>query len=284
MMTYDMLGPGALDYAPCRYGTSKLTFRGPARDLRWPFVAFLGGAETYGRFMAQPFPALVEREVGRICVNFGQPNAGIDVFALDPEILTAASRAEATVIEVPGACNLTNRFYAVHPRRNDRFVSASPLLARIYPEVDFAEFHFINHMLTRLQDVSAERFEVVREEVQKAWVARMKLLLRQIGGIRLLLWLGDGPAPNHGAGAVARIGSGAAPAMVTRDMMAEVAPAASEVLTVVVPPAAIAAGRGALRYTEMEQAAAARMLGAEAHALCAETVSAALVHHLGPVL
>lgn len=33
-MTYDALGAGALDYLPCRYGTSKLLFRGPRRPVK----------------------------------------------------------------------------------------------------------------------------------------------------------------------------------------------------------------------------------------------------------
>jgi hypothetical protein len=32
-MTYDVLGPGPLDYLPCRYDMSRLLFRGPKRNL-----------------------------------------------------------------------------------------------------------------------------------------------------------------------------------------------------------------------------------------------------------
>ncbi|MDC1223540.1 DUF6473 family protein [Ascidiaceihabitans sp.] len=46
-MTYDVLGAGNLDYLPCRYGTSKLLFRGPRRPLKEPYIAFLSGTETY---------------------------------------------------------------------------------------------------------------------------------------------------------------------------------------------------------------------------------------------
>jgi hypothetical protein len=42
-MTYDALGVGALDYLPCRYGTSKLLFRGPRRPLKDPYLVFMGG-------------------------------------------------------------------------------------------------------------------------------------------------------------------------------------------------------------------------------------------------
>jgi hypothetical protein len=44
-MTYDALGAGALEYLPCRYGTSKLLFRGPRRSLNKPYLVFLGGTK-----------------------------------------------------------------------------------------------------------------------------------------------------------------------------------------------------------------------------------------------
>ncbi len=54
-MTYMKLGQAALDYYPCRYGASKLLFRGPRRRLQGDYVAFLGGTETYGKFIETPF-------------------------------------------------------------------------------------------------------------------------------------------------------------------------------------------------------------------------------------
>ena len=146
-MTYDILGPGALDYLPCLYGTSKLTFRGPRRALEGPYVAFLGGIVTFGKFIEQPFPLRVEHLTGVTSVNFGQVNAGLDVFANDASILEVAAQAKVTVMEATGAANMSNRFYTVHPRRNDRFLHAMPDLRRLYHDVDFTQFSFTHHML-----------------------------------------------------------------------------------------------------------------------------------------
>ena len=38
-MTYSSLAEGGLNYFPCRYGTSKLLFRGPRRRLDGRYVA-----------------------------------------------------------------------------------------------------------------------------------------------------------------------------------------------------------------------------------------------------
>jgi hypothetical protein len=92
-MTYDALGVGALDYLPCRYRRSKLLFRGPRRRLERDYVAFIGGTETYGKFIEHPFPDLIEQATGLACANFGFPNAGEDVFAYDPFVPCAAAAA-----------------------------------------------------------------------------------------------------------------------------------------------------------------------------------------------
>ena len=79
-MAFEYAGDGALDYFPCRYGRSKLLFRGPRRQLVPPFVSAFGGSETYGKFVEEPWPALLEERIGLPVVNFGYLNAGVDVF------------------------------------------------------------------------------------------------------------------------------------------------------------------------------------------------------------
>ena len=272
-MTYDVLGPGALDYLPCRYGASKLLFRGPRRSLDAPYAAFIGGTETYGKFIEEPFSALVEKALGITCVNFGYPNAGIDVFAHDPFVVGAASGAAVSVIQVMGAQNMTNRFYGVHPRRNDRFVSASTLLKAIYREVDFADFHFNRHMLSRLQMVSPDRFKTVREELQTAWLARMRLILGQIQGKTVLLWF-SGRAPEDCDVCEGVLGND--PLFVTRDMVEELRPHATEVVEVLASKQACAAGTDGMVFSQMEAMAAAEMLGPLAHQEAADAVTQAL--------
>mgnify|MGYP007100961825 CR=1 FL=1 len=98
VMTYERIGPAALDYMPCRYGSSKILFRGPRRRLDKPYIAFLGGTETYGKFLAEPYPALVEAGLGRVCVNLGAVNAGADIYLNEPSLLEVIAGAEAVVI------------------------------------------------------------------------------------------------------------------------------------------------------------------------------------------
>jgi hypothetical protein len=190
-MRYDTMDGSSLSYFPCRYGNSKIFFRGPRKSLDGQYVAFVGGTETYGKFVETPFPDLLEEMTGRTCVNLGCVNASIEAFLNEPAVWAAVHDATLTVVQVMGAHNISNRFYSVHPRRNDRLVRASTVLQALYPEVDFTEFCFTRHMLQTLWQVGPDRFPILRSELQTAWSARMERFLAEIGPRSLLLWIGD---------------------------------------------------------------------------------------------
>ncbi|SFM69073.1 DUF6473 family protein [Shimia aestuarii] len=271
-MSYEKMGDGDLDYEPCRYGTSRLLFRGPKKELEGDFVAFLGGTETYGKFIPAPFPQLVEEALGQTCVNLGFVNAGVDVFLSEPALLEIAQRARVTVVQVMGAQNMSNRFYKVHPRRNDRFVGASNMMRMVFREVDFSEFHFTRHMLGTVCARAPDRYGMVRDELRMAWVARMKLLLNTIGGKIVLLWFAD-----HAPDAVGdTAGLGADPLFVDRRMIEDLRPLVEDIVEVVASEAARKKGMQGMRCTAMEKVAAQRMLGPAAHAEASAVLSRAL--------
>ena len=276
-MTYNAMGPRALDYLPCRYGKSRLLFRGPRRKLNKPYLAFLGGTETYGKYIKDPFASLVERETGMMSVNFGCPNAGIDAFANDPFVPGAAAEARIAVVQVMGAQNMTNRFYSVHPRRNDRFVAPSDLLRTIFRDIDFSEFHFNKHLLSCLMRASPERFDTVCKELQSAWVARMKVMLGQMRGKTILLWFADHPPPR---GSVTYDGLGRDPLFVTRDMIDELAQFVTKVVIVVPSDRAFEQGTEGMVFSPLEAHAAEMLPGILAH----EEAAAALANALADMV
>jgi hypothetical protein len=271
-MAYAYPGDGSLDYYPCRYGNSRLVFRGPTRDLNLPFVVALGGTETYGKFVPEPFSNVVEANTGLRMVNLGCMNAGIDVYLKDPDIMHVARRARLAVVQVMGAQNLTNRFYAVHPRRNDRFLHASPLLRAMFRDVDFTEFNFTGHMLQTLQSVSADKFEVLAEELRAAWVARMKALLAALPCKTVLLWMSDTPPRAPGC----RADLTHSPMMVDAEMIGAVRGQASAYVEAIISPKARASRAEGMAFAELDGPAAQGLPGPAAHREVAATI--------GPVL
>ena len=131
-MLYEHPGGDTLDYLLCHYGHSKLAFRGPPRPLPRDYVCFVGGTETFGKFVSRPFPALVEDMTGLTSLNLGSANAGLDSFVQDPTVIAMARQARLVVLQLMGPQYLSNRFYTVHPRRNDRFLKANAPLRRLY--------------------------------------------------------------------------------------------------------------------------------------------------------
>jgi hypothetical protein len=260
-MSYEKMSGTELNYEPCQYGESRLLFRGPKKELDAPFVAFLGGTETYGKFVPQPFVTLLDEALPINCVNFGYVNAGIDAFLAEPSVLYNAQQSEVTVVQVMGAQNMSNRYYKVHPRRNDRFIGASNMMQMVFNEIDFSEFHFTRHMLGTLCARAPDRYAMVSDELRMAWSARMKLLLNTLGGKVVLLWVAD-HAPETAMGTS---GLGPDPLFVDRLMIEELRPMVDDVVEVVVSKQAQAKGIDGMRCTDMERVAAQRMLNVAAH-------------------
>ncbi len=264
-MSFEIPGTGAPEELACRYGVSKLMCRGPRRKLDKPYLAFLGAGETFGRFVDHPFVALVEQALNRPCVNLGNTNSGLDAYVQDPEILRIASEAQLAVIQVTGAQNLSNRYYRVHPRRNDRFLAASPLLKEIYQEVDFTTIHFNKHLLNTLHATSPERFAIVRTELKQTWLARMRLLLRSLARKPLLLWL------RYPGDPVAELG--ASPLLIGHNMLDDLRPDLEGIIEVPVKRTCETDELTRMRFGPMQAPAAAHMIGPEMHRLIAERIA-----------
>ena len=153
------------------------------------YVVALGGTATFGKTVVQPFPALLDRAADCPVLNLAAPNAGPDFFLADPRRLELAAGASLAILQPCGVEGVTNPFYTVHSRRNDRFLGATPALRSLFPEVDFAEIHFTRHLLSVLQRTDPARFSHVLRGLQATWMARTQALLRHLPPRRILLRL-----------------------------------------------------------------------------------------------
>lgn len=263
-MKHEKIVTGELSYAPCRYGDSRMLFRGPRKRLDLPYLAFIGGTETYGKFIERPFPTLVEKAMRQTCVNFGCVNGGIDAFVNDPTVMSICSQADLTIVQVMGANYLSNRFYSVHPRRNDRFLRASTVLQAVYQDVDFSEFSFTRHMLGALHAKSIERFDTVVKELREAWMARMRNMLGQIGERTILLWFSeDAMTDDHWADRPGQLQVD--PLFITASMIDDLRPLVKDVVVANPTERAVAQGSRGMFFPPSQAKAASEMLGVDCH-------------------
>lgn len=236
-------------------------FRGPKRDTERAFVSVFGGSEPYGKFVRAPFPDLLERALAMPVVNFGQQNAGIDVFLNDPQLMSIAAKSTLAVVQMLGPQNNSNHFYAVHPRRNDRFLMAKPALRALYPKVDFTEFHFTRHLLLTLQHQSPERFQILATELRQVWITHMRRLLAQMPCPKLLVWISE-TAPVAGRDANDLFAN---PMLIDSDMIAEIAPFATRVVQAIPSTEARVMGLEGMDFAPDDLPSAAASFGPYAH-------------------
>lgn len=234
-----------------------MLYRGPKKKLNRNYIAFLGGTETYGKFVASPYPEMVGCEIDQICVNLACNNCGIDAILQDDSLLSICNRAEVTVLQILGASDLSNRFYTVHPRRNDRFIQASPLMERLFPQIDFMEFNFTKHLLARVRDRHPDKYGYLVNNLQETWVARMSQLLARLQGRVILLWMADHQPPQKPLHTT--------PYLVTKGMVAKVARQALGSVEVVFSDEAMALGTDGMHFLNYESAAAQCLPGPVAH-------------------
>lgn len=149
------------------------------------------GSRGAGRLSAHLNAGLTRRVLDRLLAPAAQVE-GVDFHLADPALAAAGAQASAFILVLPPLGNLSNALYTVHPRRNDRFVTARPALKALFPEVDFAPLVFTGHALGTLAATCPERFVEVRRVLNAAWVQRMQALLRLLPEQGVLL---DLPAP-----------------------------------------------------------------------------------------
>ena len=269
-MAYLRLSDGALDYSPCRYGTSKLQFRGPKQPLGQAYVTCLGGSITYGKFIETPYPALIGRRASTRVLNLGCTNAGLDTFLEDPSVLALCRAGEHCIVELPGAHMLSNRLYSVHQRRNDRVISATAKLRTLYPGADLAEIHFVRHLLCVLREIDAVRFVQVVAELEAAWLARMRKLIERIAVPVTLLWISAPPDQDE-----MPLPTAPDPLFVTDDMVDALRPLVATVVKVDRPKRSAIPAPGMV-FADIERLAASELPGPDVHRQIAGALSPAL--------
>lgn len=261
----DAYSRSALDYRQCRYGTSRLVFRGPPARAESPYVAALGGSGTFGKFVVQPWPVLLEKLTGFPSVNLGCMHAGATAFADDPSLIDICSRSQVTVLHIAGAHCLDNLFYSLHPRRNDRFIAPTQRLRDLYPEIDFTEFHFARHMLSALHGASEDRFGQVVAALRREWVERMRDLMRAIEAPVILFWMSDRSPERPNSSLTEQLRHDDA-LFVDREMIEAVRGEAAEFVVAVASDDARSEGLAGKVFAEFERPAALRMPGPLWHA------------------
>ena len=170
--------PGGFDYELYEIpGLGSRTFRGPPADTSAPYLAFIGGAQTFGRFASEPYPTLLGARLGIPVLNLGAGGAGPRYFEA-PELLRLINGAEAVVVQVMSGRSASNSMFdnsesgaMIGRLRSDQ----SPLRSDAF----FVKF---------AQSCSEIEFKKVVDETRDDYMSSFVKLLQNIVVPKILLW------------------------------------------------------------------------------------------------
>lgn len=169
---------GGLDYRIYQLPTiGWRTFRGPQIDTSAPYLAFIGSAQTFGRFVPTPFPSLLGFRLGIPVLNLAIGGAGPRHF-LAHEYLELINGAEAVVIQILSGRSASNSLFdnsesggmIGHFRGEQSKIRAEEFFARLG------------------QPSSESQIEEIVNETRNDYMSSFIELLRKIVVPKILFW------------------------------------------------------------------------------------------------
>ena len=75
------------------------------------YIAYVGAAQTFGRYCQQPFPNLIGSKLNIGTLNFGRGGAGPTYFLNQPNIIDYVNKSELAVVQVMSARSISNSVF-----------------------------------------------------------------------------------------------------------------------------------------------------------------------------
>jgi len=165
---YDLRDHEIVDYQYWELPGTGIQFRGPAVDFGdpAPYFSCAGAAQTFGCFVADPYPALLGARIGMRAVNLGLGSATPVIFS-DERLLKIINGGRFLVLQV----------MAARQCGNSRLQSLGTDLVRDRRYGDEVPAHVA---WQRILDEERSELERYVAESQATWVDQYQTLLRQI--------------------------------------------------------------------------------------------------------
>jgi len=199
---------------------------GPSESLKArEYIVCIGAAQTFGRFNAWPFPALLEQHTGIKVLNLGFDGAGPGYF-LNPTILSILQNARLVIAQVMSGRSLSNSEF-VSPDNGGSLMRRKdgPNAKRGFALDVWREW---------LQEVQAQtegkpndlrrRVDAVIAETRLLWTGYYAQLRHKIGGHCILFYFSKRPMAYAVKYSHAELLLGEFPQMIDEDCVQSVSP------------------------------------------------------------
>lgn len=176
---YQAWDEGLFDYE--MYSHGGLELRGP-EPRGGPAIAFIGAAQTFGRYCREPYPALLAAALDLAALNFGVGGMGPEFFLRRPTILEAANRSEMVILQVLSARSVSNSVFraTVGGRDGVRLIDGKPMAAE----------DLYHDLVTRADPRGGDAMFIADlvEQTRRSYAAQMIRLLQAIQRPTILFW------------------------------------------------------------------------------------------------
>ena len=160
--------------------------RGPdPRPLkRGEYFTTIGAAQTFGRFVDDPFPAQLSRSLGTKAFNLASSAAAPSFFYSNEQILNYVNESKFCVVQVTAARSCGNSRYNNHKTHKNVFQET-----RLGEDAPFINENEIYRDLWKAGRVD-EAVQLI-DESKATWIQEMNTLLHKIHVPTILLWLSE---------------------------------------------------------------------------------------------
>ncbi len=165
---YELRDHEIVDYQYWELPGTGIQFRGPAVDFDdpAPYFSCAGAAQTFGCFVTNPYPAILETRLGMRAVNLGLGSATPAVFSND-DVLRVINGGRFLVLQV----------MAARQCGNSRLQSHGTDLVRDSRHGDEIPAHMAWQRILEEEPSNLDRYIA---ESQASWIDQYEQLLRQI--------------------------------------------------------------------------------------------------------
>ncbi|SMX32720.1 DUF6473 family protein [Octadecabacter ascidiaceicola] len=208
-------------------GLPNLALRGPQSDLHADNrISFIGAAQTFGRFVHDPFPRQVGQFLERPIANLGFSGAGVEFYLQRPKLMALLATSDTVVVQSMSARSVSAGVFKTArnngvlcfqsgPRKGESFMAQE---AYRLLKIEYGEDALIEQ----------------RKTVQEKWVEQHRDLASQVPGRKVFLWLSnEAPGDNldYGNSAIGKF-----PHMVSAEMVSELPDMGFEVIECILNP------------------------------------------------
>jgi hypothetical protein len=157
-------------------------FRGPAPPPELPYIAYVGAAQTFGRFCDDPFPAILAHRLGVPALNLGVGGVGPRYFDA-PHFVRQMAGARMVVLQV----------LAGRSSGNSRFDNSTTGTLHGVRVRDGKVMRFEDFLVELIRDEPTDAVRRTVAETRDAYTSEMLGLIRRIPVPKVLFWMSTRP-------------------------------------------------------------------------------------------